>query len=224
MKTSLKFSDVRLGLYQYIDNKTDHLGNTFNLSMFLEYDISLQAYFFNNDVKNTRDAVNKQSNKQIIEIERGTDFEFISIRAARPIAVLLSTPGDFTPDELKAKYYTEIYKFIYQKTDKSKKDSNEEYEDVMEDESGIGLSRKDEYEIVKNEQAGYIESEQLPVELNDTIAFKFKLSPLELACLKYLSDSEFDDFPLIKVFSYSGIIQMANKGAIKMYLNSLKGN
>lgn len=206
----VKYDEVSLVIYNYIDGFVNRRGEEFNLQLFLEFETYLQMSILNQDVLTIRKHFNITS-----ETEKGRDFEYITSTLAKTVVEELRK--SIPKNELKQKCFDLLYsgRLENDKTYKPKDKKGENGEEV-EDESGIGISREDEAKIAEKPTFG--EDDPI-VSIDDNRFDVSSLTPIELACFKYLSDPQYNE-PILNIFTYKGIIQMANNASIKLYLNN----
>ncbi len=191
---------VQLGLYDEIDSgfKCWKICD----DVLKKYLIESDAESYGNAIYDRRiECIGRVTAEMLLKIEQ----EFASI----------SLIG---PDKLK-----EIYAELIAGIAKPQKKSNKKPQGEYTDERDQAYTLRDEYKAVIAIQQGddaaneeYEEYEK-QVEKLDELTINASLSAVEEVALAFIKDKKIQKSPLLNIFTMSGIIQIANRAAYKLY-------
>ncbi len=190
--------NIKLGLYETIDNRFEE---------WLSYDAALKLYFITNDIEIYSKAT---FNKSIYRAES------ISVNKLNMLLKEFNTVEKSDKEALKKKYLSFI-ETIY------KPDRKVVPKQRSEDELTEGYSRMDEYKAIEGkdeEQEESIEAEAFiseRIEQLNELKENTQLSDIEIYVLDFLKSERKEKHTLLNNFTLNGIIQIANRGAYKLY-------
>ncbi len=190
--------NIKLGLYETIDNRFEE---------WLSYDPALQLYFITNDIEIYSKA---KFNKSIYMAES------VSANKLNVLLKEFNAVDKNNKDALKKKYLSFIETTC-------KPDKKVVPKQRSEDELTEGYSRMDEYKAIKGqdeEQEESIEAEAFiseRIEQLNALTENTQLSDIEKYALDFLKSERKEKHSLLNNFTLNGIIQIANRGAYKLY-------
>lgn len=196
--------NLRLGLYDEIDSIFKHW-NQYNNVLKIQL-IEGDAESYGNAIYGRRvECIGRVTLEMLIKIEQ----EFASI-------------SQIGPDKLK-----EIYAEFIAGIAKPQKKSNKKPQGEYTDEHDQAYTLRDEYKAViaiqQGDEAANTESEEYEkqVEKLEELTINASLSAVEEVALAFIKDKNITKSPLLNIFTMSGIIQIANRAAYKLY--SMRG-
>lgn len=190
---------IKLGLYETIDNRFEE---------WLSYDAALQLYFITNDVEIYGKEIFKKS------IYRAGS---ISVNKLNVLLKDFNAVAKKDKEELKKKYLL----FIEEVCKPDKKITPEQRND--DDETTESYNKYDEYKAIKeqdydeeiNKEAETFITER--IEQLEELTQDANLSDIEKYALEFLKSERKEKHTLLNNFTLNGIIQIANRGAYKLY-------
>lgn len=196
--------NLRLGLYDEIDSIFKHW-NQYNNVLKIQL-IEGDAESYGNAIYGREvECIGRVTVEMLIKIEQ----EFASI-------------SKIGPDKLK-----EIYAEFIAGIAKPKKKSNKKPQGEYTDEHDQAYTLRDEYKAViaiqQGDEAANTEYEEYEkqVEKLEELTINASLSAVEEVALAFIKDKNITKSPLLNIFTMSGIIQIANRAAYKLY--SMRG-
>ena len=191
---------IKLGLYETIDNRFEE---------WLSYDAALQLYFITNDIEIYGKEIFKKS------IYRAGS---VSVNKLNMLLKGFNKIAKNDKEALKKQYLLFIEEIC-----KPDKRNSPEQRNEDDEEATNGYSKSVEYKAIKKQDDDEGRSKETEIFIGERIeqlealTEDAQLSDIEKHALEFLKSERKEKHTLLNIFTLNGIIQIANRGAYKLY-------